>query len=191
MADLLEFPEAPRHPRDGKAKDWDPWESPVAGPKTSVGDLFPDAPAEWLDWPAQMELAFHLLEGQGVSQALFDEYTVDTVEEAVAHVYSDAGSCIFFHYRLCTRDVIPLFSWDISRGIHSRGRQGGAFSPREEVEGATPWDLEPNRILLEIYCKPLSYFNSTRMLRVGGPRRADALATWHRCAEPIRRMAGL
>lgn len=156
-----------------------------------VRDFLHDAPAEWLDLPAEMELAFTLLPGHGVNQALFNEYTVDSMEAAVAHVFSRSGDCIFFHYRLLTRDVIPLFGWYVSRSIQSRGRKGGAFAPREAVEPAAPGVFEADRTLMEIYCKPLSSCRSVRMLRVGGRARKDALAMWHRCVEPIRKLAPL
>jgi len=153
-----------------------------------VRDLFPEAPEEWMDWPAAIEVSFSLLEGMGVNQALFDEYTVITMEEAIGKAFEEEHSSIFVHYRLHTTEVVPLFDWYVSRRLDSRGRQGGGFSPREQIQGARPWDWEADDTLVEIWNDPRGYFDSVRMVRVGGRGRADALARWHRCVEPIRRV---
>ena len=83
MADLLDFPDVRSRGSRKEKPEWDPWKSPVAGPVTRVRELFPEAPADWLNLPAEIVVAFFLFPGQGVNQALFNEYHVTNIEEAI------------------------------------------------------------------------------------------------------------
>jgi hypothetical protein len=153
-----------------------------------VRDFFPEAPADWLDWPAEIEVAFSLLEGQGVNQSLYEEYAVSTMEEAVDNIFAGTNDCIFVHYRLHTVSVVPLFEWYLSRGVKVRGRKG-TYSRREEIETAFPGEFEPENTLLELWNDPRGYNDCIRMLRVGGRGKKDALSNWEACIGEIRRTA--
>lgn len=179
MAELIDFPEA--------AWDLDEWREDV--PTAPVGDLFPEAPADWQRLPATLEVGFRLLPGQCVSQILFDEYRADTIAEAVDKAIVHRADCIFVHYRLAAVRVAPLIDWYVSRGWESRGLRGGGFAPRESIQGPVPWEYDADSTLLEIFNKPINSWTGRCLLRVGGRGRSNALARWHQCAGPIRELA--
>jgi hypothetical protein len=154
-----------------------------------VSQIFPEAPVPWREWPARLEVFFTFVEGTCVSQALYDEYAVGSIEPAGRKLFDKHNDSIFVGYRLHTETVIPALQWYVSWPLLRRGSDHEVVR-RGSIRGVAPWEMKAEDTLLSIWNEPRGVWGFSRvlMLRTGGRDRADAVSNWTYCARYLRRI---
>ncbi len=147
----------------------------------------PMRPASWTGWRVAMEPTFTFTEYNGVGQAFFDYYTVDTFDEAVTKLFNERQTDPV-GYRCYALDLTPAFEWYARWPLLRRSKRGGFFR-REARQGAAPWEFVPDDTLFEVWRQPDGPmgFTWTYMLRVGGRTQQDAMKNWQFWADCLRR----
>ena len=160
-----------------------------------VGSFLPQAPKEWLDYPAELLVGIDLSEGISVSKNTVEEFARDSLDAAIDVVFGPRKWGILIGYTLAVCEVIPFLSWNVDWPLARRGKE----EPwrREKKQGILPWEYEADNSLLSIYqCLPCSGTalaphvsdEPVVRLRVGGRNRDEAVSNWHTCARALRKL---
>jgi len=160
-----------------------------------VGSYLPEAPEDWLQLPAKLDVSFTLSAGACVYGGLFKVYQRDSLEDVLRVVCGPRQDGILIAYTLAVQEVVPLLRWDVDWPLVRQGKQQ-PFK-RDKVEGALPWESETDLSLLTLYQQvsgtnlwhaPPYYAKPVVRLRVGGRTPETAIANWYTCARVLRTM---
>ncbi len=79
----------------------------------SARQYLPELPEAWLDLPVELCAGFELSENACLYPAVFEEYSRDTLEEAMRVLYAPRQEGLLAGYSLVVRDVIPFLARDV------------------------------------------------------------------------------
>lgn len=160
-----------------------------------VRSYLPNAPADWLDWPAELAVGFGLSEDVCLTPRLYEEFKRATLWDALRVVCGPREEGLLVGYSLAAREIVPLLRWNVDWPL---ARQGTALPfRRQPVQRDVPWEQRADLRLLTVYQQvgtsartwaPLYFDRPTVRLLVGGRTRDDAVSNWHRCARALRRL---
>jgi hypothetical protein len=145
-------------------------------------------PAEWLEWPTRIELAFTLTMGGAVTSEDYSRFRVESLHEAAQYLFDPAYVRRYFRYSLKTDGFLPAYKYDAEWSLLRRGSTGGVRRRRPE-QRTEPWVHGADTTLLEIWRQPLTQytFESRIWLRAGGRSEKDAIRNWAAAARLMRR----
>lgn len=157
-----------------------------------VSTFLPEAPADWLELPAELCVSFELSEGAAVGESKFREYSRDSLEEALRVLLRGRQWGILIAYTLAVREVVPFIPWEVDWPLARKGET--VPSKRERTQGVLPWESENDPSLLSIYQSvrrigmgtPHCFDEPVLRLRAGGRTPEEAESNWHRCAKALR-----
>jgi hypothetical protein len=171
----------------------------------SCENLIPGLPAPWYGWPLGISVGFALTPNTCVYRKLFQEYTVNSMEQALDTLFAKGNENLFIGYRFYADGFLPSFEYFAAWPLQRRGRDepteiwiGSWFTQRmlergirrrELVGGAAPWEEVSDDTVFEIWHEPVNVYGSRTalMLRVGGRDQAEAGSTWALCAKALRK----
>ena len=162
----------------------------------TVAEYLPEAPAEWLALPAEIDLSIGLSEWGGVNWSVFEHYRRESLEAVVATLFAPRPRYILLNYHLEAREVVPLARYEVNWPLLRRGKQA-PYRRRSKVQGTAPWEEEANPRLMTLYQKASIYERSLTphpfeepvvRLVVAGLDPEQAIRNWYRVARALRAM---
>lgn len=159
----------------------------------ALSEHMPNPPEEWKDLPIKIEVRIGLSEGAGVNRSTYEEYSVDTLQEAVQRVSSPRIHGILLIYEIFAVGAISLAPYEVDWPLSRRGKD--LPYKREKVQGTLPWEYKSSNRLFSIYQHvkkvgaswSYAYYDEPVVrLSVAGKNPDSTIQNWNKVAKYFR-----
>lgn len=141
---------------------------------------------DWSNFDWKVTTSFSLVGGRYVDRNLYEEYKVDTIEQAVNNLYKNSSVLVHYHFKpIKFSTMFRLYA--TAELFSSRC----SYKKRGMIESDTPpFNLQLDDTFFEIWNKPYSEYsdNSDIYLRCGGINKSTAKKNWVNIANYLKNL---
>lgn len=130
--------------------------------------------------PMRIAVSFTLTEWTGVYRELYEEFAVQSVEQAVTNLVKHHE--VFLIYRLYSEAITPAWAFTADWPLRRRNRSEN-FVQKQVPHGN---ETQLSNVIFEIRNRPLGPYKSRLMLKTGGRTAEGAVKRWDALALALR-----
>jgi hypothetical protein len=130
--------------------------------------------------PMRIAVSFTLTEWTCVYRELYEEFAVQSVEQAVSNLVKHHE--VFLIYRLYSETITPAWAYAVDWPLRRRSRSES--SVQKQVPHGSETQL--SNVIFEIRNRPLGPYKSRLMLKTGGRTAEGAVKRWDALALALR-----